>query len=393
MDSKSLVSYYQNSRFNPVPIELQTSVEWQSHVTKRRNLYEKHLNIPFVLLSGHSVLEFGCNSGENSLVLASFGANLTLVEANEQVLPRLKENFKRRNLENQITSLINGGIENFESDRLYDIVLAEGFLFTLPNRDDMVQKICDLLVPGGIGIISFNDRYGGLLEMIKKMLLYRSCQLEKVSNIQSHRSLGLSKKFFKKQYDELNASRPFEAWWRDVLINPFYECEYFWSFPEILSLLERGNAEVYSSSPLWTSYDHFNWYKNVVGTKERHSLFLENWRQVFPCFLTQHSFKRDECYFASNEVTDSFSDLIIKMSEFTKEPDCSPEILQYPQELDQYLSQIDDHHLSDFSRELEDVFLTIKSANNVGELLDFYSSRKIINLWGKPYHYISFCKL
>ncbi|MBT7589586.1 MAG: class I SAM-dependent methyltransferase [Candidatus Scalindua sp.] len=393
MGSKSLVSYYQESHFNPVPIDLQTSAEWQSHVTKRRNLYEKHLNIPFVLLSGHSVLEFGCNSGENSLVLASFGANLTLVEANEQVLSRLKENFKRRNLEDQITSLINGGIENFESDRLYDIVLAEGFLFSLPNRDDMVQKICDLLAPGGIGIISFNDRYGGLLEMIKKMFLYRSCQLEKVSSVQSHRSMELSKIFFEKQYAELNASRPFEAWWRDVLINPFYGWKYFWSFPEILLLLERGNTEVYSSSPPWISYDHFDWYKNVMGPKERHSLFLENWRQVFPYFLTQHSFKRDECYYASSEVTDSFSDLIFKISEFTREPDCSPEILQYPKALDQYLSEIDDHHLHEFNRELKEVFFAIKSVNNIEELLDFYSSKKIINLWGKPYHYISFCKL
>ncbi len=128
MGSKSLVSYYRESHFNPVPIDLQTSAEWQSHVTKRRNLYEKHLNIPFVLLPRHSVLEFGCNSGENSLVLASFGANLTLVEANEQVLPRLKENFKRHNLESQITSLINEGIEDFVADKLYDIVIAEGFL-------------------------------------------------------------------------------------------------------------------------------------------------------------------------------------------------------------------------------------------------------------------------
>jgi SAM-dependent methyltransferase len=393
MGSKSLVSYYRESHFNPVPIDLQTPIEWQIHVAKRRNLYEKHLNIPLVLLRGCSVLEFGCNSGENSLVLASFGAHLTLVEANEQVLPRLRENFKRYNLESQITSLINEGIEDFVADKLYDIVIAEGFLHSLPNRDKMVGKICDLLAPGGIGIISFNDRYGGLLEMIKKMLLYRACQLEKVVDVQSHKSLELSKRFFGKDFAKLNATRPFEAWWRDVLINPFYEWNYFWSFPEILVLLERGNTEVYSSSPPWTSYEHFNWYKKVIDYKERQFLFLNNWRQVFPYFLTQHSFKRDESYYASNEVTDSFSDLILKISEFTRESNCSTELLLYPKVLDQYFGQIDDPHLSEFNQELKDVFFTIRSAKNVDELINSYHSKKIINLWGKPYHYISFSKL
>ena len=83
----------QQERFNPVPISVEDSAIWQSHWAKRINLYQRHLRIPFSLLRNRSVLEIGCNSGENALVLASVGANLTLIEPNDQVRPRIETIF------------------------------------------------------------------------------------------------------------------------------------------------------------------------------------------------------------------------------------------------------------------------------------------------------------
>ena len=95
----SLVNYYQENQFNPVHIPVEEKQEWETHIAKRSNLYEHHLKIPFSMLRGHSVIEFGCNSGENALVLGSIGAQLTLVEPNQQVTPRLEELFKKFKLE------------------------------------------------------------------------------------------------------------------------------------------------------------------------------------------------------------------------------------------------------------------------------------------------------
>ena len=97
--------------------------------------------MPLALLSGRSVLEFGCNSGENALVLASVGADLTLVEPNEQVQLRLKDLFKTFGLEDRVVEVSTDDIESFESTSLYDVVLAEGFLCQVPNRDVMLEKI------------------------------------------------------------------------------------------------------------------------------------------------------------------------------------------------------------------------------------------------------------
>ena len=67
--AKTLVDYYRQNRFNPVPIDLGSPAAIAEHTAKRQNLYEWHLGIPLGLLRGQEVLEFGCNSGENALVL------------------------------------------------------------------------------------------------------------------------------------------------------------------------------------------------------------------------------------------------------------------------------------------------------------------------------------
>ena len=143
----SLLGYYKQNRFNPVPIELESQAAWESHFLKRLNLYQRHFGIPLSLLRNHSVLEIGCNSGENALVLASGAANLTLVEPNEQVLPRLHALFKKFSLEDRIVELSQSGIDDFEPKTLYNVIFSEGFLYTLPNRNEMVQKISALFAP------------------------------------------------------------------------------------------------------------------------------------------------------------------------------------------------------------------------------------------------------
>ncbi len=111
----SLVNYYKDFSFNPVHIPVEKKNEWEIHVAKRRNLYENHLKIPFSLLRDRAVIEFGCNSGENALVLGAMGAKLTLVEPNLQVTPRLEKLFDKFQLSNQIDELRKESIENFNA--------------------------------------------------------------------------------------------------------------------------------------------------------------------------------------------------------------------------------------------------------------------------------------
>lgn len=390
MTTQSLLSYYQEHNFNPVPITVEDQAAWESHFAKRLNLYQRHLGIPLSLLRDRSVLEFGCCSGENALVPASVGANLTLVEPNEQVLPRLRTLFRKFGLEERIATLVQEDIASFEPRTLYDVVLAEGFLFTLPNRDEMVQKIGSLLVPGGLAVISLNDRYGGLLEMTRRMILWRACQLAAVDDVHSEDSLELARRLYWQDFAQLNASRPFEVWWRDSLVNPLFSC--FWSYPELVPLIERAGCEFYSSSPKWASLDHFAWYKNVPDSKDRHARLLDDWARVFPYFLTGLPPVGREAQAAPREVIDAVADLVAWVSEYTREYSGPLDSLVYPPALDKYLASLGDPALTEFNADLKRLYETAVSGR-LDDLLRVYHGTSTRNLWGTPYHYICFSKL
>jgi SAM-dependent methyltransferase len=391
MTVKSLLQYYQENQFNPVPIALDELLAWESHFAKRRNLYERHLGIPISLLSVRSILEFGCNSGENALVLAAAGANLTLVEPNEQVLPRLKTLFQQFGLTERIVQLVQAGIDLFESETLYDAVLAEGFLYTLPNRSAMIQKLGKLLKPGGFAVITFGDRSGLLLEMTRRLVLWRAYQLRGVDNVHGESALDLAKRLYWEDFARLNASRPFEVWWKDTLVNPFLTSAYHWSYPELLAIAEATGYQFYSSSPKWVSIDHFKWYKDVDDRKSWHQQILENLRAIFPFFLTGLRPSALEWQPTSVEVIDSVAEFTAQIADY--QIDSPVESVFYPPLLEQYLNESQDSTLRLFNSEMKNLYEAVQSSQLEDLISAYHRTQCLRTLWGTANHYICFSKV
>jgi len=389
---ESLLKYYQDHELNPVPIAVDDEAVWKSHFAKRFNLYQRHLGIPLSLLRGRSVLEFGCNSGENSLVLASFGANLTLVEPNQQVLPRLKALFKKFGFEKQIIKLLQKNIDSFSTDKLYDLVIAEGFLFSLPNRDQLIDKIAQLLTPCGLAVISFNDRYGCLLEQTKKMIFWRACQLSGIDDIHSEASLGLARRLYAEDFAKLNASRNFNIWWKDMLTNSLFKFSTFWSYQEILPIIERAGYEFYSSSPRWSSTEHLKWYKDVSDTKARHRRLLEEWKSIFCSFIIGMPLLNECKGPVPSEVIESVSDLAKDISKYTDDIGSSIGSIRYPLLLDKYLMESKNPEVLNFNTEMKRLYDAQTSAKLDDLMAVYHNSKSLRKLWGAPFHYICFMK-
>lgn len=393
MTNLSLLDYYRTNRINPVPIPVEERAAWESHFAKRRNLYERHLGIPFCLLRGKSAIEFGCNSGENALVLATLGMELTLLEPNEQVIPRLKELFDRFELTDRIVELKVEGINEYQDDgRCYDLVIAEGFIYTLENRDEVIGKLASRLSPGGIGVISFNDRCGGFIEIVKRFLFGRARELENIHNPQGEESFTLARRFFEADYSRINASRPFRAWWQDVLLNPLMNAEFLWSYEEILPLIEQCGCVVYSTSPKWTSADAFSWYKNVSDPQDLHRRFLDNWKQMFAYFLTGRYSPQQNLTPVSDRIVQSVLELMERISTYLQDLRWPRGGIQYPSELGRFLLASGEAELMTLDRELQDLFHTANNSNADELVTAYQDSRLVRSLWGVPYHYISFIR-
>jgi hypothetical protein len=225
------------------------------------------------------------------------------------------------------------------------------------------------------------------------MLLWRACQLAAVDDVNSQASLELARRLYWQDFEQLNASRPFEAWWKDTLVNPFFVSAYLWSYPELLSLVERAGCEFYSSSPKWSSIEHFAWYKNVLGAKSRHQRLLDDWTKVFPFFLTGLCPSNGGFEPATAEVVDSVSKVVTQISEYTTAPSSSIDSVLYPSLLDEYFNKSKDSRLRRFNSEMKKLYEAVRSCQ-LEDLFSVYHRTKYVrNLWGAPYHYICFNKL
>ena len=99
---KSLLNYYIDKDFNPVPINISSKERYKEHKKKRLNLLVNHLNIPEQTFNNVQVIEFGSNSGENSIVLAELNSKLTLVEPNPKMIKHIIKNYTRFDLSKRL---------------------------------------------------------------------------------------------------------------------------------------------------------------------------------------------------------------------------------------------------------------------------------------------------
>lgn len=388
----SLVAYYRNLNFNPVHIPVENPAVWKSHVEKRRELYERHLGLPLHYLRGAEVLEFGPNSGENALVLAAHGARLTLVEPNSQSIPRLLDLFERFGLKGQIEAIHCAGVEDFSSDRLFDLVLAEGFLYTLPNRTEVLQRIVSFIKQGCFGVVSYNDRLGGFLEYLRRVLLFRACELASVSDTQSDACLELARGLYGADFARLKASRTFEAWWRDTLVNPFCRSQHTWSLPELVDILYREGCEFYSSSPKWSTANMYRWYKDVPTSDEHRQLVTQDWRNSFPYFLTGLR-PQSGWPTVSAAVLEDVANLVTTVCDRELNAQSEHAPVAYPQSLYDCFQASADGRLLQLNMEWPKLLAALAGRDLLKLQQSYVDAKQTRSLWGTAYHYLSYQRL
>jgi SAM-dependent methyltransferase len=389
---KSVLHYYQDHHFNPVELGIEDPDTWAIHARKRHNLYQNHLGIPLGLLAGKRVLEYGCNSGENAVVLAGLGARLVLVEPNAQVIPRLKFLFDRFSATEQVDDICISSIEDFHDTRTYDLVIAEGFLNTLPQREPMLRKICSQLRPGGLGVIAFDHRCGSLLELLKKAVFFRVLEAAGVDDPHSPPALKIARQLFEEDFKELNASRDFFSWWKDVIVNPFFGGDVFWDYDEILPVIASQDCEIYSTSPRFLTADFHTWYKNVEESKERAMRIQRQIARLAPFFLTGIPELADSARFAdSPDVSRRAAEFVRAMAAFTNREITFDEVAEKLMVFE-LMRDHENPAAQRLARESLHLFTALRTSSTATMLTTWRDSVELRRRWGVPYHYLAFMR-
>jgi SAM-dependent methyltransferase len=252
--SKSHAEFYIEHNISPVSQDISNL---QLHFQRRESLY-RSLGIVPTFISGRSVLEFGPGSGHNALYTASLLPHTyDLVDANPKGVEETRERL--RGFGNKNITVTQSLFENFQTDRQFDLVWAEG---CIPLQDDpltLLKHVASFVNPGGVLCVSINNGVSYLSETIRRLFRDRYFSTDKDISEQ----LEDIKPYISDHLSNLKGmSRPVDDWLLDSIIQPLKDRKLL-SIPDVIGSI--GHCfEAYNTSPKFLV--DWRWYKEVIGT-------------------------------------------------------------------------------------------------------------------------------
>lgn len=259
----TLYQYYQQQSILPTFASLGSAESLRAMERGRRLLFRDKLHLPVALFRQAAVLEFGPDSGEHAMVLAEWGADLTLVEPNPRAHGEIQRYFSQEPYRQKLQGLVCEDVFGFQSDRQYDFICAEGFIYTVKPTTRWMEKFHGLLAPEGLCLISYYERFGGLLELVLRAIF------SAVLRLRNGDAMDTAKLLYQPKWDSIPHSRTFESWVMDVLQNPFVRAETFLAADELLEQADSVGFDLYSSWPVYEDTLTPYWHKKNLASDEK----------------------------------------------------------------------------------------------------------------------------
>ena len=102
-----------------------TEAEFETYSHNAEITYRDLLKFPPKMFQGADLIDFGAGTGENTVSLARWGANCTLVEMNANAIAISKKVFSKY-APNSAAKFVQSSIFDFDSNLKFDIVHCRG---------------------------------------------------------------------------------------------------------------------------------------------------------------------------------------------------------------------------------------------------------------------------
>lgn len=182
--------------------------------------------------------------------------HIDLVEPNAKGREDMLTLFGEKGVLQERFRIYSSTIEDFEPVRKYDIIIAEGFLYAVDNKKEIIDKCKSLLANNGIIVITCSDHMCCFIEAMKRLIGHIL-----VKDIEDYNDkVDCLVKIFEPQLLNLRGmSRSAKDWVQDQLLNPA-----FWKMELSLSQAIDYFGEEYdilgTSPNMFTDY---SWYKDI----------------------------------------------------------------------------------------------------------------------------------
>ena len=263
-----LYEYYRQSQFLPTFANFEDEASINRYEQSRRDLFNNILMLPPAIFRNAEMLEFGPDTGENAVVFARWGANLFLAEPNETCHSMIRSYFDRFAPAESLRDISTSEVESFKSDRLFDCVIAEGFIYTIQPSILWLESIADLLKPEGLFVISYYEKRGAFLELLWKAI-YRI-----VADLDGSQSEELAWRLFGTKWNSIPHTRKFSSWVGDVLQNPLVRLKYALDASSLTTDAQHYGFDLYSSWPIYNDPLDIYWHKDI--RRDRRTVRREN---------------------------------------------------------------------------------------------------------------------
>ncbi len=263
MELKTLYEYYERQDIAPTFADLRDEASLAAYQSAREALFADRLRLPVPLFRGAEVLEFGPDTGENAVVFARWGATMTLVEPALAAHPRIRAYFERYAPPGSLRELARDDVLGFVPTRRYDVIIAEGFVYTVRPTRAWLDAFRRALVPGGVALVSYVERSGSLFELSLKVpfaTLRRQSDEDRVA---------VAQRLYRPKWDRIPHTRAFESWTMDVLDNPFVRLAYCLGAAELLCEADDAGFALHESWPSYRDGLESGWHKRIPTSTER----------------------------------------------------------------------------------------------------------------------------
>ena len=167
-------------------------------LSKYENAYKKTIkrSIPF-LNAEDTMLEIGCGTGIATITLADYVKKITAIDISEEMMLQAAEKAKEKGKEN-ITFQQKDLMELCAEPESYDVVAAYNVLLYMKNQDKVLEKIYEILKPGGI-LLSATDCLGRNLSRDSVRKFWKS-KLHLMPYVSFDTPVGLMRKIQRKGF-------------------------------------------------------------------------------------------------------------------------------------------------------------------------------------------------
>lgn len=392
MAEDKLFNYYERQDVLPTFGNFKSAAELAAYASQRRELFSDKLVLPPRLFRDAEVLEFGPDSGENALAFAGWGANMTLAEPNRHAHPKIQAYFAHFGLTERLRALALSDVEGFRSDRRFDIIDAEGFIYTVQPTETWLGIFHRLLNPDGYAVVSYYERYGGFFELALKAIHAAGKALT------GRPALETAKLLFDAKWNSIPHTRSFESWLMDVLENPFVRHRYFLDAAALCRAADGLGFDVHSAWPSYRDSLDVYWHKKVLPGEEKLRRATRHLGRSRLSFLGGRKLYLVGNAEAVDAISASIEALVLDVDRLVDAPfgDSLPRVIASLAALRETIGATE--ILADEAADIEAITATLDSFHrifsaigqrNVATLTALtQSDPAFINIWGQPAHFL-----